>query len=837
MTDLRGAIAGLDGLLGRMDGVLSRAATLDETVRVADLDLAASASAVREALGPAMPDQIAAFTAQLPHDASMQVGELAVVRADLARLGAAAKGVEQLGGAEHVAAQGGLDAIDGAAGIVQRHIIDDAQRQLAGIRQDVDRAPGGVFSGKGSRIEYLRRMRARTEAGRETLVRGGGLTNAPGIDFATALQDYRLSRDGFATTLSQLRAWADALPGSAAKPTTPAWVADNLVSTRAQEIAVERSLGDIAPVEPLRGKSIEEVLDRAPQALDKHIALMERLRERVGDASYYSDGFAQPVRAMREHVTRAVQDARTLHAMLEHAPDRARNAAYLVDDWGSYLLEHAGSWNARDNGPKMLPTTIEQLRALREEMARIADDPQLLHAATEAEAEVRSILERPGTLDVGAIRDLLAGDVPHATSQALARLVADLKPHLPEAPAASSVDEARRLLDEADVISDAVRRTAGKQLGSDEQILLNDDSVRAAVEDLLLRRQAALGMSDRVPESVSGAVRSGIDGLEKKLTVFEAQYDMYLPRVRDLDGIDESARAYRDELLKVTDRASADGGLRAISPSARPSQARAAQSSWLMRELDSLPAIAADAPPETYIDTSARRVALVADLLESSGASRYGTGTADGDVLRRAGSEILSMDDLWRYPDDTALRLASARRTVQAGSWAIGEAATQYKADSNLVAQLRTSAADLRAWSALPDGTLPHTSTDRISVAARRSDAMRMASERRVTVTKDSRTGDLVRFVTDMDERLGDLDTVLGGAMPRAERIAVDDALASVRANLDDYQELLKAYKGSDWTYDEQAVQVARERIADLDAAIARVQADARATDAEHLTW
>jgi uncharacterized small protein (DUF1192 family) len=250
-----------------------------------------------------------------------------------------------------------------------------------------------------------------------------------------------------------------------------------------------------------------------------------------------------------------------------------------------------------------------------------------------------------------------------------------------------------------------------------------------------------------------------------------------------------------------------------------------------MRELDSLPAIAADAPPETYVDTTARRLALVADLLDASGASRYRTGTADGNVLTRAASEVASVDDLWRYPDDTALSIASTRRTFEAGRQATENAA------HDLVGRLRAVAGELRSWSALPDGTLPHTSLDRISVAARRSDAMRMAVDAERVAMQENKSEALTKFVVDVDTRLADLDVVLGGAMPRAERTAVDDALSAIRVNLEHRNELAKSYSTSKWTVDVGAVAEVKARIGELDAAIARTHLEARSTDAERLAW
>jgi hypothetical protein len=238
------------------------------------------------------------------------------------------------------------------------------------------------------------------------------------------------------------------------------------------------------------------------------------------------------------------------------------------------------------------------------------------------------------------------------------------------------------------------------------------------------------------------------------------------------------------------------------------------------------------------VDSSARRVSLVADLIQAVGSRRSGAGTADGDVLRRAASEVTAIDDLWRYPDDTALALARARRTMEGGPEAIAAAMNDYRPAEGIVGQLRDVAADLRAWSALTDGALPHSSLDRISVAARRSDALRsFASDMTTITTSDQPSSRLATWLDEVDARLTDLDTTLAGAMPRAERTAVDDALAALRANLDQHAALQKTYQGSKWTLDAAALQSAVERIAQLDSKVQLVNVEARATDAERLAW
>jgi hypothetical protein len=421
--------------------------------------------------------------------------------------------------------------------------------------------------------------------------------------------------------------------------------------------------------------------------------------------------------------------------------------------------------------------------------------------------------------------------------RALAELVADLKPLATDAPPAANVEEAHRLLDEAQLISDAVQSTTAARYGR-EELLLSDPAVRSATEQLLARRVAALGVADRVPEQLGGTIRSSTTSLREKLPLTEADYDYKLPKARDLEGLDRSAAAYGYELRKVATRASVDGGLRAIAPSARPAQARAAEASWLMREVESMPAIAADAPAEAFVDSSARRVSLVADLIQAVGSRRSGAGTADGDVLRRAASEVTAIDDLWRYPDDTALALARARRTMEGGPEAIAAAMNDYRPAEGIVGQLRDVAADLRAWSALTDGALPHSSLDRISVAARRSDALRsFASDMTTITTSDQPSSRLATWLDEVDARLTDLDTTLAGAMPRAERTAVDDALAALRVNLDQHAALQKTYQGSKWTLDSAALESAVERIAQLDAKVQLVNVEARATDAERLAW
>jgi hypothetical protein len=73
--------------------------------------------------------------------------------------------------------------------------------------------------------------------------------------------------------------------------------------------------------------------------------------------------------------------------------------------------------------------------------------------------------------------------------------------------------------------------------------------------------------------------------------------------------------------------------------------------------------------------------------------------------------------------------------------------------------------------------------------------------------------------------------------MPRAERTAVDDALARIRANIAHHEELQRTYRSSSWELDREALDAANMRIGELDTAVQRVNVDARASDAERLAW
>lgn len=838
MAELRTALARFDDVLRQLDGVLARGRTVEANADVAGIDLVGATGQVRSDLGAALPDQIAiALDAAPLGQATIQHGQLAKLRAELARLGAVAHGVDELGGAEHVATQGGLDAIHGAAAIIQGHLLDDAQRQFGRVAAVLDDTPSFV-SGKGGRNEHLLYIDAAIAAPTATMLHSaagpvGWATDHQLVTFASRGASKVLHTQAIEGVRHQLDQALKVTRASAPAPGVD-FLEANLVSEGARFFAAGRAMDGLSSIAPLGSLADDVVFDHALPALDRHIATLDAIAARIGDKSYSTAEYGRTIKVATGQLRTALADATRLDALLVDAPDRARSAAYLANNWGEFLIEKAGMWQAREQGTTMLPKTVQHFRALRDEVARILDDPQLLRAGADADEEMRALVARPGALDVAAIRHLIDGEAPLAAKRALVATVADLKPHPLDAPPAASVDEARRLLDEADVISDAVASLTTKHLDREER-LLNDPDVLAAVEQVVARRISALGVADRVAEPTGNSLRQGAESFAKKLGVRESERSYDLPRPSDLTTFDRAAVAYRAELLTVTERAAVDGGLRAIAPSARPAQARAAAGEWLMRELDSLPAVAADAPAELHVDSTARRLTILADLLGSAGAIRHHGVEAGNPALMRASSEIGAIDDLWRYPDDTALRIARARRTFDSGPKAVADAITDYNGD--MMTKLRSIAGELRAWSMLPDGTLPTTDMDRIAVAARRSESLRGIATLKVTAKSDGYSKVLEDWVDDIDTRLLDLDSILGARMPATQRGALDESLVALRSNLEQRAQLTASYRGSAWKLDEAAIEATRTRIDELADAVRTTHADARATTAEQLTW
>ncbi|MCB0878837.1 MAG: hypothetical protein KDC46_07640 [Thermoleophilia bacterium] len=818
--DLAGSIRQLDGAIVAIDHAIVDAVGRNGYVSLDLAPVRAATDQVEALLGSALPDAFCNTGSSLTNGGYASKAFDGRVR--LARLGAAARSVQELGGPEAVAARGGLDAIDGAVDIYRSHLAKDVGVSLDTLQATLENRLG-MFDSKGEKSAQLRSLwidASRALAGAREL---GMDTSRIGTktdhiwSASVSNRGYRNAVHDAEDLLGAVRGYVRELPKATTKQT------EQLHSSIAHAEAARASI-DLPAVQSLA--AIEDpaaAVAAAPATLAGHLQLLDALSERVAGHNYYQPEWTELLAPFRSDLVRIADDIDALKPLLADGPESAEAAAAGASEWirygDSYLAESIRGRRplGYDNVSELFTNSSEDLRELKTQIERMLDDPSLTHVRSDVRDEVRELLDRPGELDVAALRDVFEGDAPETARRAFVEAFAD-GPLLDEqAAAATTTDEAIRRLDEAALISDAVQhiaRTAPENRAY--WLALDEPGIRDAIRDTEHRRMLALGMSELVPPGVANGVKSNAEGTIATLNRHDTAEPYQRVMSRTLTAADDAATKYRDTLIDLTQRAQRDGGLRTITPSERPDATTAAAADWIVRELDRLEPLAVDASSDAHVDQLGRRLSLLADLSRSI--------RPDDAKLARLRSELGALDNLWRAPDDVALEVARLRSLPDD---ALARAGQSDGLTATVPYRLRQAVEKLRAWTMFDDGVLPSTDVDRLAVAARRaSNTARVDPTGNWVSRKPIEARNL--WLQEMDARVIDIESLLGTDAPR-------DALRAVRATRGELQRDVDAamqlgYQQRErWVPDQAHTTAYRDALGRLAREVEQLHVDARA--------
>ncbi|MCW2920318.1 MAG: hypothetical protein JWL76_192 [Thermoleophilia bacterium] len=730
MTDLLGAASRIDDAMRALDRIVANSnGGLDG---VSHIGIPHVMSETTTQLAAAMPNglsnELRSF--YIPYDAG--IDKLATVRSQLAHLGAVTRAVHELGGVDHVVSQGGLDAIDGATDVVRRHLLLDASDRMRAAGSMIDERPFGVGMSRKARTQHVADVRRAILAPMVQLADDGVVDGEASTRLAGRFRDlhYDVTKDQYDQVLRDARSMVDQSanvnPATLPAPSA-AWTERMLVSTRARAIAAEAATRTKLPTAPRLSTLADDasVLANSGVALEQHAATFEALHTAVGDANYYSPAFREVIDAARAKIDRAAEDLLRINQLLSDTPDALRTTSMIANDWVSYNARYANRGTGGGSvDSNMLTGTLSAIRSLQKGLAAVVDEPELLRAGTDIADEVQEVLTRPGArLDLEVLRGLLGGDTASRAKAALVQHVPSIKPHTSDTLRTTDVQHALQLLDEAELIGTSLSDQVTKGRWVPIERSLAQANFPDVTAELLNRADTALGTSALVGESAVRSLETSIAHLRKAFTP-EARS---APRAHDLSATLKAVRGYRTELASRAERASVDGGLRAITPSARPAQALEARSRWILRELDALTAPAADASSADHIDHAARRASIVHDLLRV--AQESANGPLRTALVERAATEYQSLGETWRMPDDVARWLWQVRDDIQRNGTInidrqLNATLPGYNTNPGMN-RARGIATGLQSWSMFTDGPLPETAADRLSVAARRAGSTR----------------------------------------------------------------------------------------------------------------
>lgn len=793
MTDLLGAASRIDDAARAMDRIM--AAGSMGTGHIDDLRINDAVSDATTQLAAAMPS---GFGGELrnfyvPYD--LNVPKLAVARSQLGQLSAVTRAVHELGGVDHVVSQGGLDAVDGAADVIRRHLLLDANDQLRSAAAVIEDRPFGVSMSRTSRMDHLGNVRRVMAAPMEQL-RASGMVVESGDPIVTRLQNVRgnsASRMQYEQVLREADVMVDHVRGlnPATAPTADSFAERMLVSNRARSIATERAARSTLPTAPRLGSLTDDaaVLGHADAALEQHAATFEALQIAVGSATPREAPFQQAFVAARSKLDRALEDVTRIEQLLDDAPDSMRASGSLARDWVSYSARFAdpGATSRPSGDAKMVANALEHVRDLQAQLAKVGDEPELLRAGTDVADEVQEVLARPGDhIDLDVMRGLLTGDLAVPARAAFLEHLPRIKPHPADAPRTADVQETLRLLDEVDLIGTSLGEQIKKERWDPVERYLDEPALRGATVDMVARADGALGTTALVSESASSKLQAQVTSLRGHLDGIDPDA-VRRPRDYELGNLLAAVRGYRTELAARASQVADDGGLRAVTPSARPVQAAEARTRWLVRELDALTMPAAGATSAEHIDHAARRATLTHQLLRNL--SNVQDPGEQRVLLERAMTEYQSLGPTWRMPDDVAVDLVRIRDEIQrTGTLNLGRQLNTtlpgYNTNPGMI-RANNVATGLQAWAMFADGPLPETAADQLAVAARRGASVRSYLDSLASMPEYDR--ERLRIFDQIEElrmRVATVDEIAGDAVPASVRRGLDEVFANFEAEL-----------------------------------------------------
>ncbi len=839
----------MSDLLGAASRIDDAARTLDRMFLQPGTGLGSSASAsitqvmsdTTTQLAAAMPNGLGSELRSfyIPYDAN--VTTLANVRSQLAHLGAVTRAVHELGGVDHVVSQGGLDAIDGAADVIRRSLLLDGVNQLRSAGALVDERPFGISMSSKARSQHVAQVRRALEAPITELTQAGFLDDS-GAALIERMRNasYDVSRATYDSVMQDAKAVVHdmtianpaTLPGPSAE-----WSERMLVSTRARAIAEETSSRARLPVAPRLATLAddESVLAHAHAALDQHAATFEALQTAAGSETVHSAPFRGLLASARDKIGRAAEDLDRIKLLLADAPDDLRDASDLASHWASYNARAVNNGTNGSVDSRMLANTLTNIRRLQTGLDDVLQEPDLLRAGTDVADEVREVLARPGArLDLDVLRELFDGPSSTAARAALVEHVADVTPHAPGQPRTTDIAESLRLLDEVELIGRSIRdQTEKGRWVPTERSLAEQPFTRAALE-VVERADTALGTRPLVSEATSNRLWSSVLSLRDKLNGTSTA----APHSWDFETLLDGAGTYRRELAAHAERAAADGGLRAISPSSRPTQAVEARSRWLVRELDALTAPATDATSAVRIDDAARRATILHDVLRLSNETK--DASAREALLQRAATEYQSLGETWRMPDDVAMSLHRMREEIRTtGTIDTGRQLDTSRPGYNTnpgLDRARSIASGLQAWSMFTDGPLPETAVDRLAVAARRGASVRSYFDEMAAAGGDKVDG--LPFPSQVEElrlRVAAVEDVAGEAVPASVRAGLDEMYARISGEVTRRNEAYGKFEKPGGIPPE--VWAGREQLEAWITALDDAHRTARAAASESISW
>ncbi len=843
-----------------MTDLLGAASRIDDAVRVVDRILASGTGganptdtrlitgAVSDAttqLAAAMPSgfggELRSF--YLPYD--LNLPQLATARSQLGHLSAVTRAVHELGGVDHVVSQGGLDAVDGAADVIRRHLLLDANDQLRSAKAIIDDRPFGISMSRGTRSEHLGTVRRAMAAPMEQL-RDSGMVDEAGDPLVTRLQ---AARQGTASKAEYDRVIRDAGEmvdhvrglGPTTAPTSDSWAERMLVSNRARSIATEHAARATLPTAPRLASLADDaaVLAHADAALEQHAATYEALQVAVGSADPYDKPFRDAFIAARQKLDRASEDVTRIDQLLADAPDSMRDTAFLARDWVSAGARLANTSRDRfaSGDSRLMTSTLDHIRSLQAHLATVTNEPHLLRAGTEIGEEIQEVLARPGErIDLDVMRGLLAGDVGTRARTAFVEHLPRIKPHPVDAAQTRDMQEAVKLLDEVELIGTAMDSQITKSRWVPDERYLDEPGLREATADMVARADGALGTSALVGERTASLLETQVSNLRGHLDRVDPAAGRR-PGDFELGNLLAATRDYRTELAARASQFGDDGGLRAITPSARPAQAAEARTRWLVRELDALTVPAAGATSAEHIDDAARRATLTHELLHNI------SNVKDPDekraLLERAMTEYQSLGPTWRMPDDVAIDVIRIRDEIQrTGSLNLDRQLNVTVSGYNTnpgMNRASSIASGLQAWAMFADGPLPETAADRLAVAARRGASVRSYLDSLADMPPYDR--ERIRIVDQIEElrmRIATVDEIAGDTVPASVRSGLDEVFANFEAEIARRTSLRAEYR------DPGPADPSVYASSPVDAWVASLEdahRAARASDAEQLTW
>lgn len=842
MTDLLGAASRIDDAARSLDRMLTSGSI--GTGHIDDLRIPDAVRDASSRLAAAMPTGLGDELGRMYVPYNLDVPKLAGVRSQIAHLGAVTRAVHEFGGVDHVVSQGGLDAIDGAADVIRRHLLLDANQQLRSAAAIIEDRPFGISMSRTSRVEHLGNVQRAMTAPME-LLRDSGMVAEVGHPLISRLQAARqgtASRAQYDMALREARVMIDHVRGlnHATAPTTDEWGERMLVSNTARSIATERAARGVLPAAPPLSSLADDaaVLSHADAALQQHAATFEALEVAVGSAGQYDKPFRDAFIAARQKLDRAAADMKRIDELLADAPDPMRGTSALARGWIASGARFANTPRAQHASadPAILELAPVHIRNLQEHLARLSDEPDLLRAGTDIADELREVLARPGErIDLDVVRSLFDGDVAFRAKSAFVEHLPQVKPHPLDAPRTSDSQQAMQLLDEVDVLGSALAEQITKGRWVPAERALDEPGLREATLELLARADTALGTTTYVSERTASRLSDELAGVRSQLDGTSSIKRS--PREWELRTVLEAARTYRTELATRASQLADDGGLRAISPSARPAQAAEARTRWLVRELDQLTAPPPTATSAEHIDDAARRATLTHQLLRNLGSVQ----NADERrlLLERAMTEYQSLGPTWRMPDDVAVELTRLRKEIEeTGTLNLGRQLNTTLPGYNTnpgMNRASSIASGLQSWAMFADGPLPETAADRLAVAARRGASVRSYLDSLAGM--DSYDRERIRIVDQVEElrmRIATVDDIVGDAIPASARQGLDEVFANFEQELARRTSIHAEYKDPGAT--DQSV-FASSPVEEWIAALEDAHRAARTNASEQLTW